>query len=437
VITGAELEAAAADSAGGYVRPKRKPFDHKGEPCKNCGTPLEGWYCYSCGQNADTHHRSILHLIWEAIEGMFHLDGRLANTLPLLFFKPGKLAKDYMEGRIVRHVPPFRTFLVALLLFIFAAEHAIHGIRHQMELKEEKEAAALATPAGRKAKADVIRKGAIEDRDGRLQSAAAQRDDDLREAGADKAKIAQEYADDVKKAEARYAKLVAEADALEKNPNAAAEALAKLHNRGSEAAEQIRSMDFQSPDKLEASANKIADAQIAGQHFNVVVPDKDQAPAKAGAEPGHTDGKAHAKTWWPREGLAKAVANPDYFLLVMFGWAHRLAVLLLPIIGLSLALVYVNKRRYFIYDHLLVATNLLSFSFLVNAIGMVLPHALIAGWFTIVLIWTPINLFQTLRGGYGSSIIGALLKTFIVWMISVTSFGLLVGGLMVFTLSQM
>lgn len=437
MITGAELEAAAADSAGGYVRPKRKPFDHKGEPCKNCGTPLEGWYCYSCGQNADTHHRSILHLIWEAIEGMFHLDGRLANTLPLLFFKPGKLAKDYMEGRIVRHVPPFRTFLVALLLFIFAAEHAIHGIRHQMELKEEKEAAALATPAGRKARADVIRKGAIEDRDGRLQSAAAQRDDDLREAGADKAKIAQQYADDVKKAEERYAKLVAEADALEKNPNAAAEALAKLHSRGSEAAEQIRSMDFQSPDKLEASANKIADAQIAGQHFNVVVPDKDQAPAKAGAEPGHTDGKAHAKTWWPREGLAKAVANPDYFLLVMFGWAHRLAVLLLPIIGLSLALVYVNKRRYFIYDHLLVATNLLSFSFLVNAIGMVLPHALIAGWFTIVLIWTPINLFQTLRGGYGSSIIGALLKTFIVWMISVTSFGLLVGGLMVFTLSQM
>ena len=119
MITGAELEAAAADSAGGYIRPKQKPFDHKGELCKNCGTPLEGWFCHSCGQNADTHHRSILHLIWEAIEGMFHLDGRLANTLPLLFFKPGKLAKDYMEGRIVRHVPPFRTVLVARRLLIF------------------------------------------------------------------------------------------------------------------------------------------------------------------------------------------------------------------------------------------------------------------------------------------------------------------------------
>ena len=93
-MTAADLETGAVDSAASFIRPKKKPFNHKGEPCKNCGTALEGWYCYSCGQNADTHHRSILHLIWEAIEGMFHLDGRLANTLPLLLFKPGVLAKD-------------------------------------------------------------------------------------------------------------------------------------------------------------------------------------------------------------------------------------------------------------------------------------------------------------------------------------------------------
>ena len=36
-------------------------------------------------------------------------------------------------------------------------------------------------------------------------------------------------------------------------------------------------------------------------------------------------------------------------------------------------------------------------------------------WFGLVAIWTPINLFQTLRGAYGSSILGAILKTLIVW----------------------
>jgi hypothetical protein len=443
VVTGVELEAAAADSAGGLVGRRKKPFTHQGEPCKNCGASLEGWFCHDCGQNADTHHRSILHLIWEAIEGMFHLDGRLANTLPLLFFKPGKLAKDYMEGRIVRHVPPFRTFLVALLLFIFAAEHAIHGIRHDQEQKEEKEATALMTPAGRKAKADEERKDATETRDERLKDLAASRDEDLKEEGADKAKIAAEYDEDVKKAQDRYAKHVAEADALEKNVNAGAEALAKLHGRNLAAAEQIRNVSFESPDKLREGATKIAEANVAGQRFNVVVPDeKQQAEIKAKvAEQGHVSSGKHASnaealgSW--KDGLAKAVANPDYYLLVTFGWAHRLAVLLLPIIGLSLALVYVNRRQYFIYDHLLVATNLLSFSFLTNAFCMVLPMSAWPAAFGILSLWTPINLFQTLRGGYGSGWFGALIKTFIVWMISVTSFGVLLTGLMLFTLSQM
>ena len=32
--------------------------------------------------------------------------------------------------------------------------------------------------------------------------------------------------------------------------------------------------------------------------------------------------------------VSKALENPEYYFLVMFGWAHRLAVLLLPILGL-------------------------------------------------------------------------------------------------------
>ncbi|PTT75327.1 3'-5' exonuclease, partial [Pseudomonas sp. HMWF010] len=157
-----ELEAAAADSITDAFRPRKKrPFDRQGEPCANCAAPLEGWYCYSCGQNADTHHRTILHLIWEAIEGMFHLDGRLARTLPLMFFRPGVLAKDYMEGRIARHVPPFRTFLVALLLFIFAAEHAIHNLKHHVEEQNHERAAVLATPQGRLSEANKLRADAL------------------------------------------------------------------------------------------------------------------------------------------------------------------------------------------------------------------------------------------------------------------------------------
>lgn len=436
-MTAPELETAAADSLGSFVRAKRKPFTRQGEPCKNCGTPLEGWWCYSCGQNADTHHRSILHLIWEAIEGMFHLDGRLANTLPLLFFRPGKLAKDYMEGRIARHVPPFRTFLVALLLFIFAAEHALHNIRHEMELKEEREIAALATPAGRKAKADEMRKEAVENRDSRLRDAAEARDEALKEAGADKVKVAADYEARIKKAQDKYAASVAEADALEKNPNAAAEAKAKIEKRGEDVANQIRGLELQDLDRLDDNSRKIGEANIGGQQFNVVTPDgATQKEVTTHINLGESS-NGHGVGNWFKEGLAKAIANPEYYMVVMFGWAHRLAVLLLPIIGLSLALVYVNRRQFYIYDHLLVATNLLSFAFLINAIAMVMPKSLVGPWLAIITFWTPINLFQTLRGGYGSTIVGAVFKTLVVWFMSVFAFALLVTALMLFTLSQM
>lgn len=463
-MTAADLETAAADSAGSFFRPRKKPFTHQGEPCKNCETPLEGWYCYSCGQNADTHHRSIWHLIWEAIEGMFHLDGRLANTLPLLFFRPGVLAKDYMEGRIVRHVPPFRTFLVALLLFIFAAEHAIHSAQHHAEEERHKRAELLATPQGRAAEAARMRAEAVKDRDERLKGANADRDEvladaaktrdeDLKDADQDRAKVLKTYQDDVAKAQAdhqkevadaqaRYAKDVAEADHLQNNPLAGQEALAAEENLRKSAAEKVRSAqvpDVFDADKVEAQANAIAEnstetATIGGVHIRTP-----NLSSSAGGDAAHGAPAAeadHGKARWPKAGLAKALENPEYYMVVMFGWGHRLAVLLLPMLGLSLALVYLNKRQYFIYDHLLTATNLLSFAFLTNALGLVLPDPVRGWWFVLLMVWTPINLFQTLRGGYGSSIPGAIIKTLIVWWSTVFSFVLLLGFLMVFTLAQ-
>lgn len=94
--------------------------------CKNCGSKILGKFCFNCGQSTSDHHRSIFHLIYESIEGLFHLDGRLWRTLPAIFFRPGNLSKDYMEGRMARHVPPFRMFLIALLALILTSESKIH-----------------------------------------------------------------------------------------------------------------------------------------------------------------------------------------------------------------------------------------------------------------------------------------------------------------------
>jgi hypothetical protein len=191
--------------------------------------------------------------------------------------------------------------------------------------------------------------------------------------------------------------------------------------------------------QVEAQANAIAEnsketATIGGVHIRT--PDLSQ-PSVADKEHATSGAEAsHGKERWPKAGLAKALENPEYYMVVMFAWGHRLAVLLLPMLGLSLALVYLNKRQYFIYDHLIVATNLLSFAFLTNALGLVLPDPLRKWWFVLLIFWTPINLFQTLRGGYGSSIPGAIIKTLFVWWSTMFSFVVLLTGLLVFALAQ-
>ena len=91
-----------------------------GTPCANCQTPIQGPWCYVCGQKAEVFHRSILHLIGEAFEGLTHMDGRVWITLRRLVVQPGRLTRDYLDGRRVSQVPPFRLYLVVLLLLFMS-----------------------------------------------------------------------------------------------------------------------------------------------------------------------------------------------------------------------------------------------------------------------------------------------------------------------------
>ncbi len=372
-----ELETAVADSLADLGKGRHMPAPVT--KCANCDAELRGPYCYSCGQSADNHKRSFFHLVWEAIADMFHLDGRLSRTLPDLFLRPGRLANDYIEGRLARHVPPFRMFLVALLLFVFAAEYATHKLTVEGKRQEAQHAAALATSQGRAAEVVRLRTKAADDLKDALREAANDRNIDLKNPDEDKAAV-----------EASYVKAVANANA-----------------------------DF-------AQTSAEAERTAAGQS---------EPPRADLSIRTHTVTTKLQEGW--KDGLHKAIADPEYYLSVFFEWGHRMAVLLLPVVGFSLALVYRNRPRFFIHDHMLVAMDILSFAFLTNAIGLVLPYSVMGWWLGFVAVWTPINLFQTLKGAYGSSFIGAALKTLFVWFTTVFAFLVMTLALMVFALGQL
>jgi len=89
--------------------------------CLNCGMPLRGQYCGHCGQRARSRLISLWELVRDAVGDLFELDSRLWQTIVPLLFRPGKLTRDYLEGKRARYMPPFRMYLVLSLLFFVIA----------------------------------------------------------------------------------------------------------------------------------------------------------------------------------------------------------------------------------------------------------------------------------------------------------------------------
>lgn len=91
------------------------------ETCLNCGTTLTGQYCGECGQRSQSRLISIWQLLQEAFGDLLELDSRVWRTLIPLAIRPGKLTRDYLEGRRARFMPPFRTYLVLSIFFFLIA----------------------------------------------------------------------------------------------------------------------------------------------------------------------------------------------------------------------------------------------------------------------------------------------------------------------------
>ena len=135
------------------------------ETCLNCNTTLTGQYCGECGQRARSRLISIWELLQEAFGDLFELDSRVWRTLVPLMTRPGKLTRDYLQGRRARFMPPFRTYLVlSIVFFLIAFFDPRDELGILFEPQEE-------TPAEAEAEADA--QSANEIRDEILQELAA------------------------------------------------------------------------------------------------------------------------------------------------------------------------------------------------------------------------------------------------------------------------
>lgn len=94
-----------------------EPAVEAAQSCQNCGYALTGQYCSDCGQRSNVRLITLWELAKDVVGDVFELDSRLWRTLRPLLFRPGLLTREYLAGRRVHYVPPFRMYLVFSLVF--------------------------------------------------------------------------------------------------------------------------------------------------------------------------------------------------------------------------------------------------------------------------------------------------------------------------------
>ena len=89
------------------------------QTCANCGAPLYGKYCYACGQPGEGLVRHFGSVLGDAMDSLLNIDTRIAKTLFPLYFRPGRITRDYFDGKRARYVTPFRlVFFLAVIAFL-------------------------------------------------------------------------------------------------------------------------------------------------------------------------------------------------------------------------------------------------------------------------------------------------------------------------------
>ena len=325
--------------------------------CPDCGAEAKGKFCTDCGQEIHVH-RTLWHLGHELLHGVMHFDGRFWRTLPLLLVNPGKITREWCEGRRTRYVSPLAMFLCTLFVMFMALTFApppeaeVLPIEQQItlqraELEEAKQALDRAV-----AKAAAAR-SASRPTDGRPPAITS----------------------GLASGEAETAL-------------ATTQARVTLHE------ERLKKLE---KDATEGRADGLAPGSWQAQVADLRMDHADD-PHSFGAV------------------LAKKLKNPDLAVYKLQQTTYKFAFLLVPFSIPFMALLFLFKRRFTLYDHSVFVLYSLTFMALLLMAAALLAIQFASASATVAygaMIIAPLHMFAQLRGAYGVGIWGGLWRTMV------------------------
>jgi Protein of unknown function (DUF3667) len=353
-----DIEGAGAVVTGGLVAGAiEKPTGKAGEAhahgiCSDCGAETSGNFCANCGQ--PTHvHRTLLHLGEELLHGVMHFDARIWRTLPPLWLNPGKLTREWVEGRRTRYVSPLAIFLFTLFVMFFALSFMPHP-------ESKNEGAELAERI-------AVQRVGLAEAEKSLAQARAEMTARDNKAGLMGMEVAQKMVDDRRAALAR-----------------------------TEAEQRDGRADGLKPGSWQASIKDMATGESGETKMKVMGKDAEKE--------GHGIGTT----------VLKKLQNPDLALFKLQQTMYKFAFLLVPLSIPFVALLFLWKRGFTLYDHGVFV--LYSLTFMAMLLMVMVLSATIAGWLggiviPLGLLAVPVHVFAQMKGAYSLSWFSALWRT--------------------------
>ncbi len=310
--------------------------------CLNCGTALTGRYCHACGQSAHVH-RTLMSIVHDLAHGVFHFEGKIWRTVPMLVLHPGQLTRRYIAGERARFVSPLALFLFTVFL-MFATYSAVGPGDLS---KGFADGWTRSTAALDKARGETA------------QEVVAAMQERARQAGAGRP---------TDQIDQRLAKL--------KEDEAA---LAKVRYR------------------LDAGSERV---QVTSR-------------------------------WkWMDRRLQEARENPGLVLYKVQSAAYKFSWALIFLSTPFVALVFLWKRRFGLYDHAIFVTYSISFMSLLTITLELLLTIGAPGWLSggLIAFAPPVHLFAQLRGAYSLSVFSALWRTAFLLFVAINTLVMFVIG---------
>ena len=96
----------------------RSPL-RKDKTCLNCNYVVENRFCPNCGQENTDTRKTFYHLFIHFFEDLTHYENAFWKTIRNLILKPASLTKEYLSGKRLSYLAPFRLYIFISFVTFF------------------------------------------------------------------------------------------------------------------------------------------------------------------------------------------------------------------------------------------------------------------------------------------------------------------------------